>query len=297
MAATTVGNVIDRVYREYLYPPDDQPIVARINGAISAGGTSIVVWPATLNPEEEAMLGAGVVVEVGLEQFLVTAYTSPTLTVVPGWNGTTQADHADGSPLYLSPAFSRLGVFDAVADQITTLWPDLWQTKTARVMTTNGYVPAPTDCEEVIDFRVQPSSGGRYLSASAELLLDWPESGTGGALQFHGLGSGQSGVLRYKAGFTRPTSEIQRLDALGVPESWISLLVVGAAAQTVSGRDIDAATVEFITEAIERQAFPVGAGESIRNALLRYHGLLILRAKKALVARYQPTVMMQTVAL
>lgn len=294
---TTVGDVIDRVYREYLYPPDDQPIVARLNGAITAGATSIVIFTDTLNPEEEAMLGAGVVVEVGLEQFLVTAYTSPTLTVVPGWNGTTQADHADGSALYLSPAFSRVGVFDAVADQIVTLWPDLWQVKTHRLSTATAYVPAPRDCEEVIDFRYQPQSGGSHLSSPAELLLDWPESGTGGALQFFGLPAGTSGILRYKGSFSRPTSETQRLDTLGVPDSWVSLLVVGAAAQTVSGRDMDAVTIEFITEAIERQGFPVGAGESVRNALLRYHGLLILRAKRALLARYQPTIIHNTVAL
>ncbi|MFQ5524594.1 MAG: hypothetical protein ACE5F5_13650, partial [Acidimicrobiia bacterium] len=52
-------------------------------------------------------------------------------------------------------------------------------------------------------------------------------------------------------------------------------------ASLLRGADVTAATVEYVTEALEREGFPPGAGESVSNALLRYQDFLIQRRSRA----------------
>jgi hypothetical protein len=79
-----------------------------------------------------------------------------------------------------------------------------------------------------------------------------------------------------------PTTEADVLVDLNIDPSWHKAIVVGAAASMLRGSDINAATVEFVTESLSREGFPVGSGESISNALLRFQDFLIQRRARAL---------------
>ena len=66
--------------------------------------------------------------------------------------------------------------------------------------------------------------------------------------------------------------------------------MAGVSAQMMSGRDIPAATTDYITDQMAVQGYPVGSSNSVRNSLLQYQQLLINQARKYLRAKYPEAV-------
>ena len=54
----------------------------------------------------------------------------------------------------------------------------------------------------------------------------------------------------------------------------------------MSELDVDVTTQDFITENLEQRGIPVGSGERLRNALLRYYGVLLDRARREQRSRF-----------
>jgi hypothetical protein len=71
--------------------------------------------------------------------------------------------------------------------------------------------------------------------------------------------------------------------------------MAGVAAQMISGKDIPAATTEYISDSIQASVYPVGSSTSIRNSLLQYQQILIQQARKDLRARYPEPVSLNSV--
>lgn len=90
-----------------------------LSGDYTAGSDSFVVSdPAgtilqNLRPE--------IVLSMDLELFYVQAVTGTTITVVPGYLGSLEADHADGSLVYLNPRFSAFDIQQAINDDLNDL--------------------------------------------------------------------------------------------------------------------------------------------------------------------------------
>jgi hypothetical protein len=63
----------------------------------------------------------------------------------------------------------------------------------------------------------------------------------------------------------------------------------------MSGKDIPAATAEYITDAIQANVYQVGSSTNIRNSLLQYQQVLIQQARKDLRARYPEPVSLNSV--
>ena len=127
-----VSTLVDRIYRDFLNKPDDLPAFSRLDGSIDDSTTSVVYEAGLFSTEEENLLGAGGLIEIGQELMLVTnANTSTrTLTVARGFKGTTAASHSDNETITLNPTFPRKSVFDAVADNIVRLYPSLYNVTT-----------------------------------------------------------------------------------------------------------------------------------------------------------------------
>ena len=66
--------------------------------------------------------------------------------------------------------------------------------------------------------------------------------------------------------------------------------MAGVAAQLMAGRDVPAATADYITDQLSVSSFPVNSANSIRNSLLQYQQLLINQARKYLRAKYPEAV-------
>jgi hypothetical protein len=85
----------------------------------TSGGTSLtlsdpsgVILP-SLRPETT--------VSIDLELFYVQAVTGTTATVVPGYLGSTEADHTSGTMVYLNPRFTAFDIMQAINDDLSDL--------------------------------------------------------------------------------------------------------------------------------------------------------------------------------
>ena len=127
-----------------------------------------------------------------------------------------------------------------------------------------------------------------YKRQPLELLTDFAGSTTDAAVQFpSGPTSGKTVYVVYASKFTRPTAETTDLNTVsGLEDFHEQIVMVGAVAQLLSELDVDASTQNYITENLEQRGVPVGSGERLRNALLRYYGVLLDRARREQRSRF-----------
>lgn len=293
---STVGQVIDRVLRDWLHAPDDQPTRFTLDGAIDADDTSLTYDDDLLTPEEEDLLGPGTLIEVGTEQILigsVNATTNVLSGLIRGVNGTTAAEHADNELATLAPAWARKTIYDAVGDAVEQLWPELYATTTSTALTLSDtqYTEVPAAVMGALYLWARPTGGTEYDRIAVRLLENFPPSSTTKAIW---PGFAGSGYLVYKAKPTRPASESDTMTSLGVNDEWEQLVIVSAVAYLISGKDLSAATQEFLTDNLNAQGYPVDSSRRIREGLLRYQSLLLDKAKRSL--RHQTDTMVVTTA-
>lgn len=260
----TVGDVVDRVFRDYLYGPDRQPVRVQLDVAIDADDTAVVLDRAMSTMESQAAQ-PGVLVEFGQEQMLITAVSSDTLTVIRGTNGTDAAAHAQGAIGTIAPKYGRATVFDYVCDEIVNLHPSVWRIVTETVDTTEARTTGYTEVDETYE-----SVREAYLTYPNDFIP--PESnayviaGTSNveARIRHGLGStGRALVtnegyinldlnVTFDAAFARPTTEADVLATLGVQTEWIRCIAAGAAAATLMGTpESDQHNFDYASQEVE----------------------------------------------
>jgi len=322
--STNIGNLIDRVYREYLEPMDDLTSYTVLNegSELSASDTVITFNGDLLTQEEEDAMDAGTIIECETELMRCVSLDTVNnqVTVVRGVRGTTASTHADGSVVKISPPFPRKNVFDAVCDQIKNLYPTLFAVETKSITAKTGYIPlegandnyliAPIKAiSQYTDFSASSDQTGIIFQPVSVELIELPnpftytdDTGTSRtitytsgpntvkALQFYSIQQGHTVYVTFKKKFVEPTDEDTTLTAVGLEDEYESIVMAGVAAQMMSGRDIPAATQSYITESLQAQAFPVGSGTSIRNSLLQYQQILITQARKYLRAKYPEAV-------
>lgn len=292
---TTMAQLVDRAYREYLSLPDDNPAFGTLNGAIDAAVTSLVFNDFAI-PEEEALVAAGTIIESGSELMRVTAYddNTNTATVVRGVNGTTAASHANGAVVFLAPAYPRQTVFDSLADAIEDLYPRLWAIGSERIWT-DDVVELPASATEYVSCRALID--GEWQEVHPEVVSNFGESATGVAAMFPVEERGFEARISYRMQFTRPTSESDDLQVdLGVASRWEDLVLLGAVGSMLAGRELDQSTVEYLTEALEAQSVPIGQRTNVATAMLRARESKLRESARELRGRHRPPVRMKKAA-
>jgi hypothetical protein len=284
-----VSTLVDRIYRDFLNKPDDLSAFSRLDGAIDNTTTTLIYEDGLLSSEEENLLDGGAIIEINQELMLVTNIVSSTrtLTVSRGYSGTTADSHGDKTNIFINPTFPRKTVFDAVSDNISRLYPSLYNVTTTNVVANTTYQEVPASTVEILTSYVQNATGNQYTSAGIELLRDFPPSSTNTAVQFYNTTNGKTVHLVVKRKFVRPTDETSDLETVClIPAEYEQIVMVGAVADIMGATDIDASTQEFITEKLAAESYPVGSGERLRNALLRLRSLLIDEARGNLRSLY-----------
>lgn len=316
--STTIGNLVDRVFREYLEPADSLESYSYLTSDISDSITTINYAGNMFSVEEEDALDAGALVEIGQELMFSTGLNTVTneITVQRGARGTTASSHSTNNIIKISPTFSRKAVFDAVSDQIENLYPTLFAVETKSISAktginvldsaTDNYLIAPVKAiSQYTDFDAgQDSTISQFRGVSVE-LVDLPnpftytdENGasqtvtyTSGpnkvnAMQSYGITAGKTIYVSFKKKFVSVTSENDTLASIGLENEYQPIIMAGVAAQLVAGKDIPTITANYITEQMQVQNTPIGSSNSIRNSLLQYQQLLIQQARKDLRARF-----------
>ena len=330
--STTIGDLVDRVYREYLEPPESVESYSYLTGGISDSVTTVGYANDMFSVEEEDALDAGCIIEIGQELMFSTALNTVTneITVTRGARGTTAAAHIAGDLIKIRPEFPRKNVFDAVCDQIENLYPTLFavETKTItsgigyRVIGTygsdvdnNNYLVAPIKAiSQYTDFSSGTDETGLKFIGVAVEMIDLPnpftwtdEDGTERtktyttgpqvvhALQFQGISSGYECYVTFKKKFISPTAETDTLVSVGLETEYEPIVMAGVAAQMVAGKDISKLDAKYITDQMSITNAPIGSSNSLRNSLLQYQQLLIQQARKNLRAKYPEPVTLNSI--
>ena len=320
--STTIGDLVDRTFREYLEPMDDIVSYTTLSTGINTTDTSVVFNGDLLSVEEEDALDAGAIIEIGQELMICTDLNAVTntITVTRAARGTTAATHTAGDLIKIAPPFPRKVVFDAVKDQINNLFPTLFAVDTQSVTSATGYVllgdyATPGTHNYIVsvikaisqytDFTAGSDTTGVVFNGVSCQLVELPnpftytdDSGTErtitystgpsvvNALQFTNISAGHECFVTFKKKFIEPTAESDTLASIGLENEYEPVIMAGVAAQMMSGRDIPTATADYITDQMSVQNFPAGSANSIRNSLLQYRNLLIEQARKYLRSKY-----------
>ena len=324
--STTIGDLVDRTFREYLEPMDDIVSYTTLSTGINTTDTSVVFNGDLLSVEEEDALDAGAIIEIGQELMICTDLNAVanTITVTRGARGTTATSHSIGDLVKIAPPFPRKNVFDAVKDQINNLFPTLFAVETQSVQSSNGYTLLGTydspgtnnylvsvlkAISQFTDFSAGSDQTGVVFNPVSVQMIQLPNPFTYvddtatertityttgpnyvNALQFYNIDQGHTCYVTFKKKFIEPTAETDTLATIGLEDEYEPIIMAGVAAQMMSGRDIPTATADYITDQLAVSNFPVGSANSIRNSLLQYQQLLITQARKYLRAKYPEAV-------
>ena len=324
--STTIGDLVDRTFREYLEPMDDIVSYSYLTSGIDDSTTTIPYKGELFSVEEEDALDAGAIIEIGQELMYAKELNTVTneITVQRGARGTTAQSHLINSIIKIAPPFPRKNVFDAVVDQIKNLFPTLFAVETINVTSGSGYVllgsyDAPGTNNYLVsvlkaisqytDFSQNSDQTGVIFQPVSVQMIQLPNpftytdsDGTErtityttgpnqvNALQFYSIDQGHTCYITFKKKFVEPTAETDTLTTIGLEDEYEPIIMAGVAAHMMSGRDIPAATTDYITDQMAAQVYPVGSSNSIRNSLLQYQQLLITQARKYLRAKYPEAV-------
>ena len=277
---TTVAQLIDRTYRTYLEPPDNRAVSCLLAADLDTVATTVMLKNFAV-PEDEQLIRLGILIQVGSELMLAVGYdaTPQTVTVLRGRANTEPTAHVVDDEVKLSPPYPRQSVFEAVADNIIGLSPRLFQVRTEQLTPTASGVYGIADnlALSIID-----PAGGQ--------IVDYHPSAGGRAMIFTG-GLGSIWV-RYRTRCGEPASESDELVELGVEERWANIVMIGAAADLLVGRDIPATHTEWVGKVLKAENIRVGTRQSIAVGLAQYRQLLIDRFQKEQGNEYQPKVRM-----
>jgi len=307
--STTIGNLVDRVYREYLEPMEDIVSYSYLTSGIDANATEIVYDDNLLSVEEEDALDAGTIIEIGQELMYATALNAVTntITVTRSARGTTATSHSAGDLIKISPPFPRINVFNAVKDQIENLYPTLYAVEVQTIASAAGYVALEGADDSRIVAPLAAVSQYQSLASGSETtvqfrgvameLIDVPTSVTasGKVVQFSGINNGVNVHVTFKKKFGEVANEASTLADIGLETEYEPIIMAGVAAQMISGKDIPTYTADYITEQMAVSNYPVNSSSNIRNSLLQYQQVLINQARKDLRARYPEPVSVNSV--
>jgi hypothetical protein len=281
----TVAVIIDRLYRTYLYPPDHRPAQCFLDGGITDVALALTLKNFVL-PEDEELMAAGVVIEIDSELIQVVSYDPLTMisTVIRGFMGTAKAAHSDEAPTLLSPPYSRQSVFEAVADQIVTLYPKIYTVTTGSVVDVAQGLAAVDDALAVEVVEVWQDGFQSAIDVDAR-IVDYHPS-TGGRTLHTNIPTGMAWV-RYMRRFGDAADETATLASLGMEERWANIVMAGAASFLFAGLDLPASHTEWVGAALQAENIPVGTRSQISRQLLAYKEHLLIQAQKEMRAEYK----------
>ena len=329
----TIGNLVDRVFREYLEPMDSVESYSYLTGGVTTTTQSTINYEEGMfSTEEEDALGAGAIIEVNRELMFSKSLNAVTneITVERGVRGTTATTHDANDIIKISPAFTRQAVYDAVSDQIKNLYPTLFAVETIELTASTGYkllgtygtnvdtynyLIAPLKAiSQYTDWQSGSDQTGLKYNGVAIEMIDLPnpfvwtddtqtertKTYTSGpnvvhAVQFVGISAGHTVYVTFKKKFVAPTSEETTLSSVGLETEYEPIVMAGVAAQMLVGKDIKNVDARYITEQMAAQNYPVGSSNSISSSLLRYQQLLIQQARSNLRSKYPEPVQLNSI--
>ena len=262
-----------------------------LDGAILAGATSLALSE-TING-----IAVGTELEIDQELFRVLSVQGSTVTVKGARRGTTAANHADGSDVFISPRFAVSGIVSALNATLAEMEAEGLFRETALDITyqsgVSGYdLTGSTTVLDVLAVGYQDEgSEQRYPRiGSWSLRRNMPTStfpsGNSLVLDRGGI-SGLPLRVVYAAPFTRATALDDDLETdLGVPVSMHDIVSLGTSLRQMQGRDARRSYLEAQTDTRRSNEVPIGASQAAMTTMMRSYKDRLGQERMRLVQRY-----------
>ena len=308
---TTLDDLRVTLETDYLEPVSERTAKTPLAASMDDSELTFIITDGVLSPDEEAVIGPGVIVELDYELLQVASYDMSTnIVTVLGRafeGGGPAAAHALGASMRLPTRWPRQSQANTLMEAIDNLWKPLYVVEEERLtVDTLGYLPLPLDTVEVLriqyefdtrwgrDHTPTTSFGSEWLDAEYELFETHPQDPNFAAVQVvPPLSHGALCVIRYGREPGRPTLVTDTLDPW--EDAWNRIIVLDAAIALLSGVDIDAVTQEYLSQQLRLDRFPVRSGATITQAMIAYREYLVGRRKEKQIAKHKPGVHMMPV--
>jgi hypothetical protein len=283
--------LMDRLYRTYLEPPTFQPARCWLVGAIATTTEQSFQLGTFSVAEDKELLRNGIVIEVGSEQLIVTAVDDPTLaqptvTVERGAYGTTATAHTLPAEVKLSPLFTKQTAFESLRDNIVSIHPKLFTIDVVHLSSVAPHVYPCTDDLAISVISAWPFEGTYGTMDITAQVVDYHPRTGGRAF----ITAGWAGDLwiRYRKRMGVATDLTTTLASIGFEDVWSSVVMAGAAADLMAGRDLPESHVDYVSKLIESETVPVGTKQSLAVGLRRYSSFLLEQFASEMKAEYKP---------
>jgi len=281
--SATLREVANRLLRTVLTPPDYQYAQVRLGAPVTSETVESIMLGAFTISEDENLLRQGSLLELGEELVRVVEYdtVTKTVTVTRGEYSTPTSTYDTPMLINLNPSYPMQSVFEALRDNVTTLYPRLWTVRSDALTAVSGSVFAVPDPLTVAIVETYPNEGSSRVDVDARVV------------DFHPLAGGRAILtnvpvsnmwVRYRRRMAVATSLDDTLDELGVEDVWAQVVMFGAAADLMAGRDVSAAQTEWVGQVLQAENIRVGTRLSISGGLAQYRDILIDRFSKEMKA-------------
>lgn len=275
---TTVDALVERVRRDSLIASRG-PMYTVGSGGYTAGAVTITL------AETFTHIGQGSVLTVDYEAFYVKEATAATKTVsvIPGYFGTTQANHAAGAVVEVDARFPRPALLDHAHQEILSWGNELWRVSAVNLtLNTNEHTydlaGITGDIYFLLDVRQKPLgdtsqfwnfswTGDAWPHLDGRLLrrMDTAEFASGTALQLRNKPR-HAGVARVAVAqpfdLSAFISSTDLISAVGLNQGMLQVIEFGTKARALGANVIGRA--DWRTGSMARAAEEVSALDTVR---------------------------------
>jgi len=276
---STVRDLSNRLLRTMLTPPDKQGIQVSIVVPIGAIDATIALGDFTV-AEDAALMRQGSILEADEELMRVIGYDPSThvVEVLRAQYSTTPVEHEMPLFINMNPSYPMQSIFEAIRDNIIQLYPRLSSMRTVTPTREPDHSSFQGSYVWSIDDPRAVSVVETFIRGSKTAIdLDARIVDIDGVKVLVTNGRASDIDVRYRRNMAMATSMDDELYDLGLEEVWAVVVMIGAAADLVAGRDIPAAETDWIGKALEAENIRVGTRASLSVGLARYRELLIDR--------------------
>lgn len=266
----TLNSMVQQVFRRIQPGQTVEALTLTSNVALGATSFALTDLAGSILPA----VRPGIVLAVDLELYYVESVSTTTVTVTPGYLGSTQAAHTSGTLVYVNPRFSSFDIMTAINDDLADLSSpenDLYAVKSVEITAspaTIGYdLTGVTNLTDIISVQQkQPYPIGYWIPiARREWTLtagaDTTAFPSGYALRINqGMFPGMPFRVTYKTQFT-PFANLtdDATTVAGLSATMYDLPPLGAMVAIIAPREVKRNQIDSAPDSRRATEVPPGA--------------------------------------
>lgn len=295
---TTINQLVRRMESKYLEPVTEETASAPLVWSITDSDLTFTLLAGVMSPDEESYIGPGRLLELESELVRVITYNQATreVTCERGMRDTINTAHAAGIDVRIPTRFPRKDVIEAIQTAIESLWQPLMVMKEDLItVDTAGHLPLPLSTVRIISVEVE-TTPEHWTVIQSRLMNPYSlDTSIASVRVARNPYARALALVKYGVKVVLPDGNDDEI--VDLPAKWERIVLTDAAAELLSGVDIDAVTQEFLTQTLRLEQFPVRSGASISQSLIRYREYLIDQASKDIKGAYPRRIVHKRVSI